>query len=225
MQEKIFLSSEADQWFLRNEEVIRSKSKETDHLFQLCSSLAGAGLSLEGMSVLEVGCANGYRLSWLKSLGCKVKGIEPSAKAVENSIQNEILLEHEIEQNDAASFFDNNEKRFDIILFGHSLYLVDPESYSKIVHGTMSALNEGGYIAIFDFNAVPHKRTYHHKDGVYSYKMKFARMFDWHPQYQLVFQNVLEHNGSLSQGDINEDCALTAIRKISKDNAFPKIGV
>jgi 2-polyprenyl-3-methyl-5-hydroxy-6-metoxy-1,4-benzoquinol methylase len=41
-----------------------------------------AGGFSKGMRVLDVGCGNGFLASWLKSKGCEVVGIDPSASGV-----------------------------------------------------------------------------------------------------------------------------------------------
>ena len=37
----------------------------------------------------------------------------------------------------------------------------------------------------------PYKNEYKHKEGVFSYKMDYSKMFSWNPSYQLISNNYL----------------------------------
>ena len=45
------------------------------------------------------------------------------------------------------------------------------------------------------------RRAYHHKDGLFSYKMDYRQLFDWHPSYT-CFSHELSHHAS---GDFTDD--------------------
>lgn len=221
-QENIFLSSEADAWFERNKLGIAEKSSEDDKIFQSIQYFFPNGLT--DKRVLEIGCANGYRLRWLKQLlNAEILGVEPSQVAVDEGKQSYLLHEEEIRVATASQFFINNTAQFDLIIFGHSLYLIDPDVYSEIVHGVMKALNSQGYIFIYDFDSPAQRQVYHHRDGIYSYKMPFAELFTWHPQFKMLFKSMESHGGGISVGNCKEDCALSVIRKTDKAFAFPTI--
>lgn len=96
-------------------------------------------------------------MGWLKSDGYQVVGIEPSKEAVNYGIANSDLTELELLVGDASTFLDKCVSKFDMIIFGHSLYLMDPEDLPNIVANTMRLLNEDGYIVIFDFDSDPQK--------------------------------------------------------------------
>jgi len=215
MQKNIFLSSEADQWFKRNVESLTNKVRSNDIIYQCVNNLHAKG------RVLEIGASIGYRLAWLKSSGFEVLGIEPSKSAVEYGLSNLNLAQNELVVSDASSFLDQCSVKFDVIIFGHSLYLMDPDDLPLIAANTMRLLNEGGHIVIYDFDSEPQRKKYHHRDSLYSYKMKFDNMFTWSPCFKLIGKSIAQHDGSDSIGDVHEDCALSIIRRISIDNAYP----
>ena len=78
-QKEIFLHSEGDAWFTRNQQdVANRKLPDDDPLLReiLDMQIAWRG----GVKVLEVGCGDGTRLAWLKNnLNADCYGIEPSA--------------------------------------------------------------------------------------------------------------------------------------------------
>lgn len=221
-QEEVFLSSEADEWYKRNASNLLSKSKSEDRIYLAIKK--HYPLEMQGKEVLEIGCANGYRLSWLKTdLGASIVGVEPSGLAVLDSRDRYKFSENEIRVDTARSFFVDNESKFDCIIFGHSLYLIDPEDYVEVIHGAMKALNPNGVICIYDFYSQPQSQGYHHKPGIQSYKMQFDKIFTWHPQFKLIYQEIETHNGASSLGNPKEDCALSVIKKVEVSFAFPKL--
>lgn len=84
-QSKIFLESEGDCWFERNESTLRNKIQhyETDTIKRVLESYK------ENINaILEVGCGNGVKLEDLcKFFNATGAGIDPSASAVENGNQ------------------------------------------------------------------------------------------------------------------------------------------
>ncbi|EEX30738.1 MULTISPECIES: class I SAM-dependent methyltransferase [Vibrio] len=217
MQKDIFLSSEADQWFKRNIESLKDKLAIDDYLYQNIKKLDAKG------KVLEVGASIGYRLGWLKSDGYQVVGIEPSKEAVNYGIANSDLTELELLVGDASTFLDKCVSKFDMIIFGHSLYLMDPEDLPNIVANTMRLLNEDGYIVIFDFDSDPQKNPYHHRENLYSYKMEFDTLFTWNPCFKLISKKIMQHDGSTSVGNKHEDCALSIIKRVDLKHAYPTL--
>ncbi len=218
IQNEIFKDFEADNWFYRNKEYISSKLSDEDVTFQEMKKFIP---DFKGKSFIEVGCSNGYRLSWIKENSGKVVGIEPSSKAVEDAKEKFALNENEILCTDASQFFKETNESFDVINFGHCLYLIPPAQIPEIVAGAINSLNTGGYIFIFDFDSAPQRQKYHHTEGVFSYKSRFDEYFTWMPTMHLVKKLVLEHTGDYTKGNPREDCALSIIRKINVANAFP----
>jgi len=86
MQDTIFEKQEADQWFLRNRDVLIKRKAENDLVFQEILKLSDLN---EVKSVIELGSSNGYRLNFFKELSnCKkIVGMDASEQAVEDGIK------------------------------------------------------------------------------------------------------------------------------------------
>ncbi len=217
-QSSIFLETEGDSWFKRNLESMDNRDSDNDVIYLAVKKIFNEGLN--GKEILEVGCSKGYRLNWFRKEGAVTFGFDPSESAIFDGKKDYGFNENELFVSDSASFFAENEVKFDVIIFGHSLYLVDPKDIPKIVSGAFNSLREGGFIVIFDFDSEPQRQEYHHLDGVYSFKARFDSFFTWIPQMILCSKEVREHKGSMSMGDQKEDCALSIIRKVPIKNAF-----
>jgi SAM-dependent methyltransferase len=75
----------------------------------------------------------------------------------------------------------------DLIVYAFCLYLVDRRLLSRIVMESDSMLREGGHIIIHDFDTdQPHKVPYKHRDGLFSYKMKHAKLWMANPAYTCI---------------------------------------
>lgn len=83
----------------------------------------------------------------------------------------------------------------DLIIFGFCLYLVDPQDLFTIAIKSDQILSNEGYIAIYDFHPPMghYCNTYTHKDGIFSYKMDYIRLFSWHPAYCSLYQQLFHH--------------------------------
>ena len=79
LQDDYFLKGEGDAYFNRKLRM-SNVQKEDDLIF---SSIAR--MKIKPKSVLEIGCANGFRLNWLyQDFKCDAIGIEPSKQAVDD---------------------------------------------------------------------------------------------------------------------------------------------
>lgn len=230
MQEKIFKDSEADEWFYRNKEAILKKEPNKDLSYR---KIADIVQELDIKNILEIGCCNGYRLNWIsENLNVSCTGIEPSHAAIEDGkarYNNKNLhlicagAEDAFWQNDISDMFAPNS--FDLILFGHCLYLITPELYFSIVMQTNRLLSKEGFVAIFDFDSYPQRKRYHHyaKFPIWSYKMDFSSLFTSHPMYKLIFKEYVNYSEGISTGNPHNDCSLALIRKIKEEFAFVDI--
>ncbi len=219
-QTELFVTGEGDAWFRRNRAFIKTRTRDNDLLFREVQALLSHG---RGGSYLEVGCSDGYRLPWIKELGVRVLGIEPSRAAIDRGRADYGLTKDELIHTHAHQFFTSTTMTFDVIAFAHCLYLIPPSEIPRIVSGAIESLNEGGCIVVYDFDSVPQAQPYHHLEGAWSYKADFARYFTWLPFMRLIRKSVAEHKGGLSCGNPQEDCALSIIRKIPVEHAFPML--
>ena len=177
-QKDIFLGSEGDAWYARNQEQLRGLGQDA-----VVTTLQEVGIA--PTSVLEIGCANGYRIAGIcDRFGARGFGIEPSSKAVADGRSRFPSLSLEVGTADQLPFA---EGQFDLVIFGFCLYLVDPRLHLRCVAEADRVLADGGLLAIYDFiEPAPYHNRYAHLEGVRSYKMEFSRYFLASPAYRLL---------------------------------------
>src|SRR5712671_1377154 len=158
------LSGEGNAWFRRNQ--------SPDINPAVISAIAALGI--QPKRILEIGCGTGKYLEALRRLyGCLCIGIDPSQEAI--AFGRTHYPELELYWGSADTIFTIfRNQDFDLIIFGFCLYVMDRDGLFDIVASTDVLLKDNGYIAIHDFNpARPEKIPYHHKEGLFSYKMRY----------------------------------------------------
>lgn len=221
-QTKLFKDTEGDAWFARNKDTLGHVQKEHDRLYVEITKLFGdaSATDFTDARILEAGCSYGFRLDWLRNQGARVTGFDPSKEAISFGRKKFQMTDSELVISDCASFFKLGKDKYDAIVFAHCLYLINPDDIPSIVAGACSALKEGGFVLIYDFDSDPQRNEYHHAQGVYSYKAKYDTYFTWLPYMHLIKKEVFERGNVLSKGSRTNDHALSIIRKISTEQAF-----
>ena len=99
----------------------------------------------------------------------KIYGIDPSKMAIKKAICKGVLASI-----GTADHIPFKEKKFDIIIFGFCLYLIDDEDLFKVISEADRVLNQKGHIVIYDFYS---KKTryypYKHCRGLKSRHMNY----------------------------------------------------
>ncbi|OKO76734.1 hypothetical protein AC629_32525 [Bradyrhizobium sp. NAS80.1] len=182
-QKEVFLQSEGDAWYARNQEYLRGSGPDI-----VLTTLQEIGISPK--SVLEIGCANGYRIAGIcEQFGARGFGIEPSSNAVADGRSRYPALSLDVGTADRLPFADG---QFDLVIFGFCLYLVDPRLHLRCVAEADRVLADHGFLVIYDFiEPVPYHNRYAHLEGVCSYKMEFSRYFLASPAYRLLRRNMI----------------------------------
>lgn len=190
-QRDVFLGGEADQWFERNRSVL---NPERDDIVVAALEYLGA----RPKRILEIGCANGWRLERLRTLfHAECAGIEPSDTAVEEGRGRFAELELSV---GTADSLGHQAGAFDLVIFGFCFYLVDPALHFKVVAEADRVLADGGMLAIFDFlPPTPYYNDYAHKPGMRAHKLDFSRYFLAHPGFTLVHRAL-----DIAKGDITD---------------------
>jgi ubiquinone/menaquinone biosynthesis C-methylase UbiE len=210
-QKEIFLNSEGDSWFERNHQAIQNREYTLDD--PVISAISRCKQSEPwGERLLEVGCGEGKRLGWIQeNLNIECFGIEPSAKAVSFAKLQNI----EVRQG-TADQLPYDDSFFEFVVFGFCLYLCDREDLFRIAHEVDRVLKPNSWLIIQDFfSTTPIKNRYHHRDGIYSFKMDYRRLFDWHPNYICLSHEILGHESIEFTDDPNEFVATSVLRKSS----------
>jgi ubiquinone/menaquinone biosynthesis C-methylase UbiE len=209
MQRQHFLDQEGDRWFDRNRDGLRSAA--ADPVLAVLSELPPP------RRLLEIGCADGWRLDRVAAAwGTECSGVDPSAVAISEGRKNYPALSLSQGTADSLPFADDG---FDVVVFGFCLYLCDPAEHFRIAAEADRVLEDRGWMLIYDFlPPTSFRNPYLHRPGLYSYKMDYARMFDWHPAYALHSVRRAEPNGQPAGPD--DRIAVTVLRKSMRD-AFP----
>lgn len=211
-QKEIFLKGEGDAWLTRNSDAL-SKQLLPDSdplLVELLSLQQQPGALPVGCKVLEIGCGSGARLAWLQQhMELECHGIKPSDLAVKQA--NAAGVRAQVGTADQLAFED---KFFDVVIFGFCLYLCDRDDLFKIAAEADRVLKNPGWLLIKDFHSpAPSARTYHHKAGLFSYKMDYKTLFSWNPDYNVYSNRVTHHHNGSYTDDRQEWVATSVLRK------------
>lgn len=214
-QKDIFLDSEADAWYQRNQQAIAAQDyQNTDAISVTIKDLLSSDefKGRKNINILEVGCGEARRLAYLaKTFDVKVWGVEPSALAVAKAVERGVKASQ-----GTADLLPFDTASMDIVVYGFCLYLCDRQDLFKIAHEAYRVLKPSAWLVVNDFFAiVPAKREYHHRAGVFTYKMDYRKLFDWHPDITCLSHRVTGHVGNQFVDDPQEWVALSVLRKKS----------
>jgi ubiquinone/menaquinone biosynthesis C-methylase UbiE len=209
-QRDIFLAGEGDAWFARNMDSVGAA--QDDPLLEAITALPLARPA--PVKLLEIGCGAGSRLAWLSQhLGMICHGIDPSTRAVEAARQRGVDA-----QRGTAESLPFADRMFDCVVFGFCLYLCDRDDLFRVATEADRVLAEPGWMLILDFySPFPTRRRYHHREGVFSYKMDYRNLFCWHPAYSIYSHKVFHHSTHGYTDDPNEWTAVSVLRKVVVD--------
>ena len=205
-QKDAFLAVEGDAWFKRNVAALEARDWSGDPIcMQLAKIEAG-----RAVDVLEIGCGDGSRLSYLhSSANHRVSGVDPSASAVARAKQRGVDA-----QQATAERLPFGDGAFDVVIFGFCLYLCDDSDLFRIASEADRVLVDPGWLLILDFDArAPVYKPYHHAAGLVSRKMDYGSLFAWHPAYTLVEYQKFHHVSKQWTDDPDEWVSLACFRK------------
>ena len=162
--------------------------------------------------MLEVGCGEAKRLAWInENMNLMCRGIDPSKKAVLGANKRGVDV-----LQGTADELPYADQSIDFVVFGFCLYLCDRSDLFRIAHEANRVLKPDAWVIIHDFIAnTPTMREYHHLTGLYSYKMDYRKMFDWHPDYTCFSHEINPHEEPGFIDDSDEWVATSIMRKKS----------
>jgi len=192
LQKNAFIGYEADAWFERNKEYLENYSAKDDKVTNLIREY-----NLNPKSVLEIGCAAGYRLDGIKSFfnDCDVFGIEPSKRAIEYGRKHFERVNFNEGTADDLGKYANASK--DVVIVGFVFYVIDRNIVFKVVSEIDRVLKNGGILIIVDFfSESPIKNEYQHikNFNAYSFKQNYDEIFTSSKLYYLLDKSTLNHS-------------------------------
>jgi ubiquinone/menaquinone biosynthesis C-methylase UbiE len=190
-QKKYFLEEEANRWYERNLEKIRSYDRSGDEIISLLKKY-----NTPFSSVLEIGCSEGYRLDGiLQEFGnLKACGVDPSLKALEAGRKKYTSINLHYGTADNLDMFE--DASFDVLIMGFVLYVVDRGLLLKAMSEADRVLKNNGTLVILDFfSEKATRRKYHHISEIeaYSYKQRYDEMFTATKLYHLLHRSTYDH--------------------------------
>tara|TARA_R110000868_G_scaffold5117_4_gene31639 strand:- start:320 stop:925 length:606 start_codon:yes stop_codon:yes gene_type:complete len=179
-----FIGGEASAWLKRNKKKIDKKNDPVLHAIKQHS--------IKPTAVLEVGCADGWRLRELmKKYKCMARGIDPCHDLKPPMIH--LGGAHDLKSmGECASF--------DLVIYGFCLYLCDREDLFKIASEGDRVLLDGGHLVVYDFfSRKAQKFPYSHKEGIFSYHFDYSKLWSWNPSYRVVQRGSYNVSGALAE--------------------------
>lgn len=213
-QTQAFQQVEGDAWFDRNRASFESKSSYLE-----CDLLAAElhPFRTDIHDVLEIGCGDGHKTEILARLfDARASGIDPSQKAIDHGCRRvqvrgtpgvalRVGTAEKLEWPDAS---------FDLVYFGFCLYLVGRGELMAAVAEASRVLRPGGFLAILDFDpATPHRREYHHRPGLFSFKQDYSALFTATGQFHLFGKRSFSHAAPHFARDPHERVAMSFLYK------------
>jgi len=215
-QSTTFLEGEGDNYFLRNKAALDSRAT-LEKGFLKIDWLGQALMPFQDKinSILEIGCGNGVNLGRLCGLlNATGTGIDPSSLAVAEGNQKFGGEERIRLHTGTASSLPFETQSFNFVYFGFCLYLLDRSDLFFAVAEADRVLKSGGFLAITDFDPIHrHKRPYHHKDGIFSFKQDYSKLFTESGIYYLVSKDSFSHRQLFFDEDGNERVSTTLLFK------------
>ena len=213
-QAKDFINGEGDAWFNRNVKAVRKGGDNTRKILVDWCTPFKKSIS----TILEVGAGSGYPLAYMsEKLDAKSEGIEPSKKAVELWNKNKIQIKGGINTNlrvGTANLLPYENKKFDLLVFGFCLYLVDREDLFQSISEADRVLKNNGLLAIIDFDPLkPFKNEYSHKENIFSFKNNYSNIFLASGHYSLMYKHSFSHHDEIFDTDVNERVSLSLLFK------------
>ena len=207
-----FLSKDGDDWFERNKHKL---CDEFDVIDEQLMAIFSNYLSSD-KKFLEIGCGDGTRASKIfNELQCEVTGIDLSPIAIASGSKKY----HSINLTTGdANNLPYESKSFDFVYLGFFLYLVNRDSYLRVLSEADRMISDGGYLAILDFDVpINYSNPYKPSPTVKSYKMDNSKVFCASGLYTLVAKSTFQHNTATIGADLDERISVQIMRK---ENSF-----
>lgn len=219
-QESAFLNGEANNWYARNQEGLRSP----DDSFGVKTITAMLMPFKDEISkILEIGCSDGSKLrSLCKNLDAKAFGIDPSSDAISaGNADRDSTVQTNLTVGTASNLpFENSY--FEVVFFGFSFYLIDRNLLFQAVSEADRVLKPGGFLVIQDFDpGFRYKRPYTHLEGISSYKNSYVDLFSSSGHYFEAEKVSFSHSKETFDKDPHERISISLLYK--ELDAYPPI--
>lgn len=199
-QDSVFTQSEGDAWFRRN---VRALSEPEIRGKDIPLELV---LSLEPVaaSVLEVGCATGWRLDTVHAeTGAWCVGVDVSEEALREGVRRFKGVGLLRARASAIPIAPGIE--FDAVIASFLFHWIDRSHLLRCVAEIDRCVVAGGQLVIADFfPQAPTKVPYHHLQGsgIYTYKQDYSTLFTASGSYQIERMIVYDHGDPAVRAEV-----------------------
>jgi len=215
---KIIKKKEADKYYIRNIKIYKNNSED-----QRLSNILKLN-SIKANTILEIGCCNGKRLDqYRRCLGShKTVGIDLSKKAINEGKK----LFKKITFKNISSLEINKIKiKFDIIICGFFLYLLDREEIFNQFDLIYKNLNANGHLIIEDFDPLfKHTNKSIHNRKLKSFKMDYSNFLEESGLFKMIYKIRNEENYKSNKNVKNfksDDTSISLYKKIDFTEIYP----
>lgn len=191
IQDDIFMSDEGNQWFKRNRDAVVDQNR-FDWPIKIIETLKEKE---KIKRILELGCANGWRLARIKDMfqgNVELYGSDASKEAVTDGISrySDLRLKQGLLSEIPFDLI------FDLVIVNFVFHWVDRKSLVKSIAEIDRVICDQGLLIVGDFLPdFPQKRPYHHLPGqnVFTYKQDYAKIFEVFGTYSEIFRVTFNH--------------------------------
>lgn len=216
MQCDVFRQSEGDAFYARNR-VYLETAVARDWVLK---TIDRNGLNPQ--RVFEGGCCTGWRLAELqRRYGCESYGLDVSAQAIADGRRRWPSLALGVD--DIASVGSWLVMPCDLVVVSFVFHWLDRSRLLAACSAMDAVLSDGGYLVIADFLPdQPTKVPYHHREGLWTYKCDYARLFEDTGNYRRVDRVIFDHDTGL-EGDT--DAYRRAVATLLRKEDCYEVGV
>jgi len=172
-QDQFFSREEGDNFYRRNKVDLQKKLTQQDPIIDLIDEY-----SLQPESILDLGCADGWRLTRMREkYGAVCAGVDVSEEAINAGINRDSELD--LRKSTLASLPFGNA-HFDLIIISYVFCWVSRDSIFTACSEADRVLADSGVIIVSDFSPdIPCKRHYHHAPThpIYTFKQNYSEIF------------------------------------------------
>ena len=207
-------SNEGDKYFTRNKnyDELNPNENNTFNLIKINN--------LNPKKILEIGCGAGHKLNYLsQKLNTKNNyGVDLSKKAIlygKKKYKNLKLL------NISSLEIDKINTKFDMIICGFFLYLLDREEIFKQFDLIYNKINKNGHLIIIDFNPIfKHSNRHSENNKLKIFKMKYDNFLEESGLFKMIYKQN-QKTKPIRKEFISNDEAVTIFQKINFEDEYP----
>jgi len=213
---KLLKGGDADRWFSRNFNSLNDNvsSEKIKNLIKINN--------LKADKILEIGCANGFKLNLYSKLlrSKKNYGIDISKKAIQHGKKNYKNLNL---LNISSLEIDKIKLDFDLIICGFYLYHLDRNDIFRQFDLICKKLSQNGFLLIIDFDPLfKHSNKDLNTKNLISYKMSYDNFLTESGLFEVMYKSKSIPTHPNKKKFKSDTTSMTLFRKIDFHKKYPE---